>query len=86
MPRFNVEVGGKWACFSTVSDGFVTQFMELADYEKWRDEEYGRQKEPLKTANHMSLAEALYRMSMNESDKGTCDKLREAGLIWEEGK
>ena len=81
MPRFNVEVDGKWACFSTVSDEFITPFMPLEEYEKWRSEQYGLQKEPLETANRMSLARALWDMSIYRSDKHIMDNLRFAGLM-----
>lgn len=40
MPRYNVEHKGKWACFSSVVDDFITWFMPKTDYEIWRKEEY----------------------------------------------
>lgn len=36
MPRYNVEYNGKWACFSSIVDGFVTEFMNKSEYEEWR--------------------------------------------------
>ncbi len=81
MPRFNVEADGKWACFSTISENFITPFMPLEEFEKWRSEQYGLQKEPLETANRMSLARALWRMSLNCPDEQIMQKLRFAGLM-----
>lgn len=43
MPRFNVELDGKWACYSGISDEFITPFMTLEEFEKWRDKEYGKE-------------------------------------------
>ena len=81
MPRFNVEVDGEWACFSTISENFITPFMPLEEYEKWRSEQYGLHKEPLETANRMSLVRALWRMSLNCPDKQIMENLRFAGLM-----
>lgn len=83
MPRYNVEVDGKWACFSSVVDSFITPFMPLEEYEKWRDEEYGWSKEPLKSANKMSLKDALFSLSLNKSDREIMECMREAGLFWD---
>ena len=40
MPRYNVKhpVTGKWAMFSSVSDMFITDWMDKEDYEAWRKE------------------------------------------------
>lgn len=81
MPRFNVEVDGEWACYSEISAEFITPFMPLADYEKWRDEEYGRQKTPLEEANRMTLKEALRDLSIYQSDENIIKNLRFAGLL-----
>ncbi len=81
MPRYNVEADGQWACFSSVVDAFITPFMSLTDYEKWRDREYGPDKEPLKTANKMSLKYALFSLSLNKSEHEIIECMREAGLF-----
>lgn len=59
MPRFNVEHEGKWACFSSIIDDFITPFMPLDEYEKWRWFQYGRDVTDLNKANKMSYKEAL---------------------------
>ena len=66
MPRFNVEdpETGKWRCFSTVSDSWITEWMPEKIYEEWRRWEYGRNCGPVREANIMSLDEAIERMSM----------------------
>ena len=68
MPKFNVEHNGKWACFSSIVDTFITEFMPLEEYEKWRDLEYGRQKTCLNRANKMDIEETVLHMMANKSD------------------
>lgn len=81
MPRYNVEADGKWACYTSISDGFITPFMSRADYENWRKQEYGSQCRPLEQANRMSLKEALFSLSLNKTDAEIIQDLREAELI-----
>jgi len=83
MPRYNVEADGEWACFSTIPDQFITPFMSLDEYEKWRDEQYGKNKYPLEECNRMTLREALQDMSIYNSDDEIIKNLREVGLIGE---
>lgn len=60
MPRYNVELNGKWACFSTVSDEFITPFMDLETYNKWRKEAYGKDGLlPIEKTNRMTYEEAI---------------------------
>jgi hypothetical protein len=81
MPRFNVEHNGKWACFSTISDGFVTNFMDRAEYEKWRLEEYGRANYvPAEECNIYTIADAVNARSLNHSKKETIENIVEAGI------
>ena len=62
MPRFNVEHNGKWACFSTISDDFITPFMSRRRYDRWRKKEYGRAEYvPIEEANRMDYEEAMER-------------------------
>lgn len=58
MPRYNVEYNGKWACFSSVVDNFITPFMSREDYENWRKSEYGKQCVPIEQTNLMMYEEA----------------------------
>jgi hypothetical protein len=60
MPRYNVTNNkGEWACFSSVADGFITDFMPKDEYEKWRKKEYGKDYEPLEYCNQMDYEEAM---------------------------
>jgi hypothetical protein len=60
MPRFNVQNDkGEWECFSSIVDGFITDFMPKAEYEKWRKKEYGKGCEPLENCNQMDYEEAM---------------------------
>lgn len=82
MPRFNVEADGLWACYSTIVDGFVTPFMPKADYEKWRQDEYGKGCGLAEDANRMTLAKALRKMSIANSDESIMQNLREVGIFY----
>lgn len=81
MPRFNVEVNGEWACYSSISESFLTEFMPLQEYEEWRDKEYGKNKTPLEHANRTSLKEVLRDMSICHTDEYILRELRKAGLL-----
>ena len=66
MPRYNVEHKGKWACFSSVSDGFITRFMPKEAYEAWRNLEYGEAVyEPAENCNRMSIHDAVFAARLN---------------------
>ena len=82
MPRFNVEADGKWACFSSIPDEFITPFMPREEYEKWREEQYGAENVPIEQANQKTLAEALRSLSNYHSDEEICANLRMAGLLY----
>ena len=81
MPRFNVEVNGEWACYSSISESFLTEFMPLEQYEEWRDKEYGRNKTPLEHANRTTLKEVVRDMSICHTDEYILRELRKAGLL-----
>lgn len=81
MPRYNVEANGKWACFSTVVDDFITPFMERKDYEEWRRDQYGVSSVPIEQANNMPLARALFCLSLNKKDEEIMTSLRKCGLM-----
>lgn len=84
MSRYNVEVDGKWACFSSVVNAFVTPFMEKEEYESWRREEYGRAYfKPAETCNRMTLAECLKAISLTRTDEEICQELLRVGLIYD---
>ncbi len=66
MPRFNVERNGKWACFSTVIDDFITPFKSRRRYDRWRKRAYGRAGfYPLECTNLMTYEEATRRIKQN---------------------
>lgn len=84
MPRCNVESGGRWACFSTITDDFVTPFMSREEYEAWRKKEYAEHIiKPLDRANRMTLQDALMQLSLNRSDEEIMLCMRAAGLFAE---
>lgn len=81
MPRYNVEINGKWACFSTITDSFVSGIMPIDVYEAWREQEYGRNNIPLERANQMPFVEALERMWLNNSPEDFCENLVSCGIL-----
>ena len=70
-PRFNVQNKEtlQWRCFSSIVDDFITDWMDLSDYEKWRQEEYGRNCGSVFEANQMTLDEALRRINFREEQE-----------------
>lgn len=82
MPRFNVQrADDKWACFSTIVDAFVTDFLDEEEYEKWRKEEYGRAGwSPVRDCNLMTVDEALDAICLNKSYTEVVAHLRSVGL------
>lgn len=68
MPRFNVEHNGEWACFSTVCEDFITQFMPFEEYELWRSFEYGQSKCPFEQSNKMTYEEAIRRKERHTNE------------------
>lgn len=67
MPRYNVKLpDGRWQCFSSIVDDFVSEPMEEKEYEKWRKEEYGSGCIPLEETNKMDYADAFEIVKRNE--------------------
>lgn len=67
MPRFNVCYNDKWACYSSIVDDFITDFMDAEEYEAWRNFEYGNANIPLCEANQMSVEEAVFGLCLNNN-------------------
>lgn len=87
MGHISVEHNGKWACFSSVVDDFITTFTNLKEYEVWRKEEYGRigytpiKKEWVQSIEDVSNSIRLIR---NHEDSVQC--LVESGISLEESE
>ncbi len=65
-----MERNGKWACFSTISDSFITPFMNRRRYDRWRKKEYGRAGfYPLEKTNLMTYEEAMEAMEIRRLDR-----------------
>lgn len=85
MPRYNVEHKGKWTCFSSISDGFITPFMEKEEYEQWRKEEYGTDDyQPAEMCNGKSMLKAVFFIQLNRTREQALNCLVESGLSKEE--
>lgn len=81
MPRYNVKYNEKWTCFSSVSDGFITKFMDKFEYEKWRKQQYGKQGySPLEQCNTMTIKESAFSIRLNRTHDEAMKCLLESGL------
>ena len=80
MPRYNVEYKGRWACFSSVTECFITEFMSKLKYEKWRKKEYGEERVPLEKANRMTIEEAVDWIALNNNKEQMFGHLVSMGL------
>ena len=72
MPRYNVQnEKGEWACFSSIVDDFVTEFMPREEYQAWRIKEYGIHCGEIEEANQMDYEEAMIiSLCKKASNKG----------------
>lgn len=87
MGRYNVKYKEKWAAFSTITDSFVTEFMNKEKYENWRREEYGRMYyKPIKEQDARTIEDAAYDIKLNRSHKMALECLLETGLSKDEGE
>lgn len=80
MPRYNVNHNDKWACFSSICDGFITGFMTIEKYQRWRKKEYGFKAGPVAEANQMSFEDAIFSMCLNKTKVDVVKELEEIGL------
>ena len=79
MSNYNVEYNGKWACFSTISDGFITLFMSKEDYEMWYKMKYNTN-DVSKIKSGMSMEDAIFSISLNRTREDALKCLKECGL------
>ena len=77
MSRYNVEYDGKYACFSSVSEGFITPFMDKEDYSLWYKDEYDK---IFKEQNVKSIYEAIFDISLNRTFDEALNCFKESGL------
>lgn len=80
MPRYNVEYKGRWACFSSIVDDFISSFMNQNDYEEWRKNEYGKDYSPLGKCNMATIHDATWSIRLNRTHDKTIQSLQECGL------
>lgn len=72
MPRYNVQrpSDGKWACYSSIVEDYITDFMPEDEYQEWREIEYGKQAGPLRETNQMKYEDAEYQRFKSKEDNG----------------
>ena len=81
MPRYNVEYNKKWACFTSISDSFITEFMDKVDYEEWRKEQYGiNNYKPVELSNVMTMEEVVSSIRLNHTYEEVMECLLGSGL------
>lgn len=70
MARYNVQrpSDGKWACYSSIVEDYITDFMPEDEYQEWREIEYGKQAGPLRETNQMKYEDAEYKRFLNKED------------------
>lgn len=80
MGRYNVQFDNKWACFSTVVDNFITEFMSKEEYQQWRIEEYGRQAGKLSESLQKNIWDCIGDIRLNRTYFETKTILMEMGV------
>ena len=81
MPRYNVYYNGKWACFSSIIDAFITSFSDKETYEQWRKEEYGiKNYKPAEQCNMMNMKECISLIKLNRTRSESISCLVGSGL------
>lgn len=85
MSRCYVEYNGKWACFSSIVDDFITEFMIKSDCEEWRISEHGKNLRPME-CNVKSMKEVTFSIRLNRTHYQAVECLRECGLSEEESE
>lgn len=81
MPRYNIEHNGKWACFSSIADAFISEFMDKAKYEAWRKVQYGKYVyKPVEQCNMMTMEKAAFSIRLNRTHNEALECLCECGL------
>lgn len=87
MPRFNVTHKNKWACFSSIVDGFITDFTDKADYEEWRKCQYGMCGfKPAEECNVLTLKKAVSLIRIHNDYADSLAHLIEVGISKEEAE
>lgn len=81
MPRHNVEYNNRWVCFTSISDGFITPFMDKNDYEEWQKQQYGIfNYRPAEQCNIITMEKAAFLIRLNRTHEEALDCLLECGL------
>lgn len=82
MPRYNVQrEDGKWACFSTISNAYISDFVDEDKYEDWRKGEYGQAGYlPVRECNAMTVEESLRDICLNRSYDEAIKLIKKAGI------
>lgn len=80
MGRANVNYNGKWACFSSIPDAFITKFMDRPEYDKWREKEYGNNACEIYEHNTFTIKQAGFCILLNRTHDEAVATLLETGL------
>lgn len=79
MPRYSVEYLGKWACFSTITESFITEFLDKEKYEFWCSKQF---KESNLSNNYKIIAfrKAISIIHLNRNCSETIKCLVQSGI------
>lgn len=80
MGRANVDYNGKWACFSSIPDAFITEFMDRSKYDEWRKSEYGHNMVEISKLNTFTITQAGFCILLNRTHEDAVKELLVAGL------
>lgn len=84
MPNYNIEHNGKLACFSSISDSFVTKFMDKDAYEKWLELTYGTMSYKHTEQPTAPIEYAVHSIRLNRNRDKAMKCLLECGLSEDE--
>lgn len=79
MGRCNVVYKDKYACFSSIVDDFITEFMRKEDYEVWRLLEYGKHLRPIEI-NMQSMDDVSFSIRLNRRHDEAIECLIDSGI------
>lgn len=79
MSRYNVEYDGKFACFSSISEGFITSFMNEKDYKDWLKKENNLENSSL-DERKMNIKDVIFYISLNRTFEEALENFKDCGL------
>ena len=79
MSIYNVDYNGKFACFSSISENFITHFMNKEDFKEWLKKEYHLEN-PSLDERKIDLKDAIFYISLNRTFEESLINFKKCGL------